>query len=238
MRPLGQATDLDLDFGQPDRPALVTTLLAHCSECGDAAFWWSQPVGVRTAALLRLVVLTERRAEVSLNGRCTARGCDEPFQFTLPLLALAAGAVDVGPVQVHVDADRTLTMRRPTGDDLRRWRRAQPASRAEALRVMLDSLLLAGEARAEDEAAVSASVSEIDPLVDFTASCPCPACGASNDVAIDLEALALDRLARRQQVLLRDVHRFAASYGWTEAEVLAIPLSRRAHYLQLIEEGR
>ncbi|HJZ74521.1 MAG TPA: hypothetical protein VKE51_22445 [Vicinamibacterales bacterium] len=238
MRPFGHAADLDLDFEQPDRPALVTMLLASCGESGDAAFWWSRPVGARTATLLRLVALTERRTGVSLTGRCAAAGCDAPFEFTLPLLALAAREVDVEPVPVRVDADRTLSLRRPTGDDLRRWRDAQPASRAEAVGVMLDSLVIAGDIRPEDEAVVSASISEIDPLVNFAVSCPCPACGASNDVAIDLEALALDRLAGRQRALVRDVHRFASAYGWTEADVLAIPASRRAEYLRLIEEDR
>src|SRR5262245_63796286 len=75
MRPFGHAEDLDLDFGQSDRPALVTTLLASCSGDGDAAFWWSQPVGLRTATLLRLVVLTDHRVDVSLNRRCGAAGC-------------------------------------------------------------------------------------------------------------------------------------------------------------------
>ena len=55
MRPFGHAADLDVDFGQSDRPGLVTTLLANCSDRADAAFWWSQPVGVRTSMLLRLV---------------------------------------------------------------------------------------------------------------------------------------------------------------------------------------
>jgi len=238
MRPFGHAEDLDLDFGQSDRPALVTTLLASCSEDGDAAFWWSQPVGLRTATLLQLVVLTEHRADVSLNRRCGAAGCEAVFEFTLPLLALAAADTGGNPVPVHLDAGRTVMLRRPTGDDLRRWRDARPASRAEALRLMFGSLVVDGDARPEDEAAVSASISEMDPLVDFAVSCPCPACGAANDVTIDLEAIALDRLSGRQRALVHDVHRFAVAYGWTEADVLAIPSSRRAQYLTLIEEER
>jgi len=238
MRPFGHAADLDLDFGQQDRPALVTALLASCGESGDAAFWWSEPVGVRIAALLRLVVVTERCGEISLNRRCSAAGCGQAFGFTLPLLALAAATTNAVPLPVPVGAGRALTLRRPTGDDLRRWREAQPASRDEAVRVLLDSIVLAGDVQPDDEAAVSAAISAMDPLVDFVASCPCPACGASNDVAIDLEALALERLAGRQRSLLHEVHRFATSYGWTEADVLAIPPSRRAQYLRLIEDER
>jgi hypothetical protein len=134
-----------------------------------------------------------------------------------------------------LDERRSLTMRRPTGDDLRRWRDARPASPAQARRVMLDSLVLAGEVEPEDEAAVSASIAALDPLVDFTVACRCPACGASNEVAVDLETLALTRLLARQRALLQEVHRFASHYGWTESEVLAVPPTRRARYLALIE---
>lgn len=238
MRPFGHAVDLDVDFGQPDRPGLVTTLLANCNDQGDAAFWWSQPVGVRTATLLRLVALTEHRDDISLSARCAAIGCGDAFEFMLPLHSLPGGTTDAGPMRVRLDDDRTLTLRRPTGADLRRWRTARAASRDDALRVMLDSLLLAGEVRPHDEAAVSASITAQDPLVDFAVSCQCPTCRAPSEVAIDLEALALRRLATWQSALLQDVHRVATSYGWTESEVLALPAWRRARYLGLIEDQR
>jgi hypothetical protein len=233
MRPFGHVVDLDVDFGQADRPGLVTTLLTNCSDRGEAEFWWLQPLGVRIATLLRLVAVTEQRGEISLAARC---GCGESFEFAFPLLSLPGGTSDESPLQVHLDDERTLRVRRPTGEDLRRWRDADPASRADALRVMLDSLVIAGPLAPGDEAAVSASISAMDPLVDFSVSCHCPACGTPNEVAIDLEVMALERLAARQTALVHEVHRFASSYGWTESEVLAVPPSRRAQYLRLIEE--
>ena len=238
MRPFGHAADLDLDFGQPDRPGLVTALLAHCGGRPDPAFWWSQPVGERTAALLRLVALTDERGDISLGARCVAGACGESFEFDLPLRSLTGAVADAGPLHLQLSDGRALTLRRPTGDDLRRWRDAQPASRAEALRLILDALVLAGHAGPDDEAAVSASIAAADPLVDFTVSCRCPACGARHEVAVDLEALALARLGGRQRALLQEVHRLASHYGWTESDVLAVPPERRARYLALIEENR
>lgn len=238
MRPFGNAADLDLNFSQADRPALVTAVLAQCDEERDAAFWWMQAVGERTAALLRLVALTEQRDAISLCARCSSRACAEPFEFELPLQSLPGGGTDPGPLLIQLDDGRALTMRRPTGEDLRRWRDAQPGSRAEALRLMLDSLLLNGQAGPEDEATMSASIAAMDPLVDFTVSCQCPACGARNEVAIDLETLALSSLANRQRALLQEVHHLASHYGWTESEVLAVPAARRARYLALIEDER
>jgi hypothetical protein len=234
MRPFGCAADLDLDFGQADRPGLVTALLAQCAGDRDSQFWWAQPVGERTAALLRLVAATEQRDEIALNSRCAA--CGDTFEFALPLRTLPRAASET--VEIRLGEARVLRMRRPTGDDLRRWHAAQPVSRAEAFHLMLESLVLEGHAGPDDEAALSASFESMDPLVDFTVSCRCPACGAAREVAVDLESLALASLARRQRALLREVHCFAVHYGWTESEVLAVPPTRRARYLAFIEEQR
>ena len=238
QRPFGDAADLGLDLAHPDRPAVVTALLAQCGVHRDPAFWWAQPVGARTAALLRLVELTHSRPSLPLGARCAAPGCGAPFEFELPLQALSDAAAEAGPLRVRVDDGRTLAMRLPTGNDLRRWRDARPASRADAVRAMLDSLLLAGQAGPGDEAPLSAALAAADPLVAFAVACRCPACDAPAEVPVDLESLALGRLQAQQQSLLQDVHRLASRYGWTEAEVMAVPAPRRARYLALIEDER
>lgn len=235
VRPFGQVADLDLDFGDEDRPDLVTQLLAQCGESRDHAFWWSQPVSARTSALLRLVAATEQADAFSFTARCAQASCGETFEFELPLHALVAGAGDAGPIRVSLDGQRSVTLRRPTGDDLRQWRAARPASRAEAVRMMLDTLLLDGQVQPQDEARLAESITAADPLVAFAVSCHCPACGAANEVPIDLDAAALARLGARQRALLHEVHCLASHYGWTESEVLAIPPARRAQYLAFIE---
>ncbi|MNH45016.1 hypothetical protein D3C79_1073420 [compost metagenome] len=74
-----------------------------------------------------------------------------------------------------------------------------------------------------------------DPLVALAVACECPACGAASEVPIDLDGTALARLAARQRGLLREVHCLASRYGWSEAQVMALPPTRRAQYLALIE---
>lgn len=238
MRPLGQVGDLDIDFAGTDRPRLVTTLLARCGERGEPSYWWSRPVGERIAALLRLVALTEARDELPLSARCTVPECAESFEFMLPLHRLTEHDGDDGPVTATLESGALVSLRRPTGEDLQRWREARPASRAQAIEWMLDTLVVAGECTAEDEPVVTAALTEGDPLVDFAVACRCPACGIAIDVAIDLEELALRRLFAQQRALLQQVHGLASHYGWTEAEVLAVPPSRRARYLALIEEDQ
>lgn len=242
MRAFGEAMDLNVDFGAADRPGLVTTVLAQCAGQGDPTFWWERPVGERTAALLQLVTLTEEDDALPLTARCVADGCGESFEFDLPWHALPAGAPDSGPLHVHLADGRAVAMRRPTGRDLREWRDAQsasrPSSREDVLRLMLDSLVLTGEARPDDEPMLADALAAADPLVHFTVSCLCPACGAPNQVDVDLEAIALANLVARQRALMHDVHLLASNYGWTESEVLAVPPTRRARYVALIEEGR
>ncbi|MCY1337891.1 hypothetical protein D9M71_51590 [compost metagenome] len=233
MRPFGELADLDLDFADRDRPRLVTALLSQCGSGTDAAYWWARPVGQRSAALLKLVAATDGVHSLPFTAQCAA--CGEAFEFELQLAALLDSVDDEAPIRVELGPDRQATLRRPTGDDLRRWRLAQPATRAEALRLMLDSLLLEGRVAPEDAAQLSQVIAAADPLVALSVACDCPACGADSEVPIDLDDTALARLGARQRALLRDVHCLASRYGWSEAQIMALPPARRAHYLALIE---
>jgi hypothetical protein len=241
LRPFGRAQDLDLEFTDADRPALVTALLAGCDAKSSAEFWWEQTVGARIAALLRVLELTEGDA-LPATLRCAEPGCGTPFEVTLPFAALqsAAPADDVDtaePIIVPLSGGRSAALRRPTGRDLRIWRRARCASRREAVAAMLDALVVTGAAGPDDEPAIAEAMSASDPLVAFAVFCACPACGAERDRPIDLEAIALAQLNARQRALLRQIHVLASSYGWTEGDVLTVAPARRARYLALIEDG-
>ena len=239
LRPFGKAPDLDLDFAQADRPALVTHLLAGCSEgagAGDwSGHWWAQAVGARTAALVGLAAMSEGASQFSLSARCPRPACAASFEFNLPVAGLSA-LVEAAPVRIEFDGAPAVTLRRPIGEDLRRWRQASLASADAARMAMLTALLVEGEVRPADARRLAEALAASDPLVDFAVDCACPACGGTAEVPIDLEALALARLARCQQALLREIHELARQYGWTEDAVLAIPPARRAHYLTLIAE--
>lgn len=237
-RSFGHIEDLDVDFATDDRPALVTTLLASCGEPRDAGFWWSQPVGTRIAALLRLLAATDGVDHLSLLAQCRQLSCAEPFEFELPLAMLYNAVPDGGTVQVVLDGERSVALRRPNGQDLREWHSQRPQSRQTAIAAMLKSVVVEGRATPDDESVLAEALSGMDPLVAFTVSCACPACGAPNEVRVDLENLALARLKQRQRALLHEIHRLASRYGWTEAEVLAVAPHRRAHYLAMIEVER
>jgi hypothetical protein len=130
---------------------------------------------------------------------------------------------------------RHATVRHPTGDDLQAWRGAAWASRQDAVAAMLAALCVDGDVGPDDEDAVAEALAARDPLVAFTVSCACPSCGAAHDLPVDVEGVALARLAARQRAMLREIHALASAYGWSEAAILAIAPERRARYLDLIE---
>jgi hypothetical protein len=79
-------------------------------------------------------------------------------------------------------------------------------------------------------------MTSFDPLVDFSVASTCPACGATAELPVDLEELALSRFAVRQRALLQEVHVLASRYGWSEDDILALPPARRARYVRMIED--
>jgi hypothetical protein len=228
-RPFGNAAaDLDLEFASPDRPALVTALLAACAEPQDPGHWWAQTVGARLRALLALLQSTGGGEAVLLTVRCPA--CDERAELALPFAELVSSPDGDGPVEVEAQG-RRLRLRRATGDDLRRWREAPPGSRAELLRQLASD----GQPQPGDEERAAQALADAEPLLAMQVQCDCPACGVPAAHDVDLEALVLQRLALCQRAVFADVHRLASRYGWTEAQVLAVAPARRARYLSLID---
>lgn len=247
LRAFGRAEDLDIaldvDLAQADRPALVTELLDRCGGHRNAAFWWSRPVGVRIGALLRLVALTEETRTLDVALRCVQPDCGERFEAELPIDELLARAPDERasrdgrgePLRIDLPDGRHATLRLPTGEDLRDWRTRPHANPADAVAAVIDTLRIDGDLQPGDATALAEAIAAHDPLVAFSVAGTCPACGAEDELPVDLEGLALQKLARRQQGLLLDVHQLASHYGWTEEQALAVPPRRRARYLALID---
>jgi hypothetical protein len=84
-------------------------------------------------------------------------------------------------------------------------------------------------------AALADEIREREPLADVRVHLKCAACenvwSASLDIA-NFFWTELDRMARR---LLEDVQALARTYGWPEADILAMSEARRQYYLGAIE---
>lgn len=240
VRPFGSAGDLDIPLSAADRPTVVTALLSRCSDQRDSEAWWGEPVGARIASLLRIAAATDGVNAFPVQLQCVVGECRSAFEIMLPLDEVIGHGGDAVAERITVtlpDGERA-TVRPPTGNDQREWRRHRYASRDEAAVAIASRLVIEPHMSPIDSTAmgtIAAALAAADPLVSFTVSCTCPACGQPHETTVDLEMLALRRIAAQRQALLQDVHALARAYGWTEQETLAIPPERRAEYRELIE---
>jgi hypothetical protein len=231
--------DLDIDFADDDRAGTVTALLAACLADDDGCCLaedtlWSWSLNQRLQGLLA-IRLAAGEAAMELQTRCTH--CGEAMELQLDLHSFA-GAPVAPRFTWCVDDGAELTLRLPCGRDLQRWARADvhapQALAAELIEAdageptLLDALRLA---------ALEDSFEAHDPLTALRLQAQCPACGQENAIACDLEALLLHDFARMQSRLLDAVVQLARTFHWHEAEIVALPPWRRAHYLRQLDAG-
>jgi hypothetical protein len=224
-----EAHDLDVDFGCAARASVVSAVLERCAGAGASA--WALPVGDRIGALVRICGRSGQR-ELSWILACPAAGCGEEIEIELPLAALADAtrtAAAETAAEVRWDG-ATFRPRRPTGDDLRRWR-AEPPSGAG----MVEALGGPPLAPPELVAAVEDALAAVDPLVDARVRSACPACGHEIDFPVDVEGEVVATLRRAQDELLLDVATLARAFHWSEQEILGLPVHRRRRYLSMVE---
>jgi len=240
VRPFGGPGDLDIPLSGTDRPTVVTALLSRCSDQLPSEAWWGKPVGARIASLLRIAAATDGVNAFTVQLHCAMTECGSAFEIVLPLDEVIGdgGATVAEQITVTLAGGRRVTVRPPTGNDQREWRSRRYISQHEAALAIARRLVIEPHTSLDSAAidTIAAALAAADPLVSFTVSCTCPACGQPNETTVDLEMLALRRIAARRQALLQDVHALACAYGWTEQETLAIPPERRAEYRQLIDQ--
>jgi len=82
--------------------------------------------------------------------------------------------------------------------------------------------------------AVATRMSDVDPQANVQLAVSCPSCAHKWQATFDIVSffwLELDAWAQR---LVREVHTLAATYGWREADIVAMSPRRRQTYLELI----
>jgi hypothetical protein len=236
--------DLDVELeGGPD-PRAVTAILARCVARADgqpvgSRFLWALDVGARIECLLRIAALGGADT-FALRVRCPADTCGQPLELDLTLEELLAlrGEQDA-PIVAEVGG-RARPLRAPTGEDQLAWLGSTYDDLDHAARELAASLLEERTAAPLGEADVEAierSLAAHDPLVEFSVRAVCPHCGDEAEYEVDLARLALDLLRAARDALIGEIHVLASRYHWTEAEILEIPPSRRAHYLVLGERA-
>jgi hypothetical protein len=238
-------SDLDIDFSL-NEPAVVTLLIVACDETSGASTnheqIWNMSVSERIACLIAIVALTEQARSFNAIAQCESTACRKTIEIELPianLLELRPKENDRTLFNYSV-GERPLAFRRPTGRDQEVWRNT-PFVDLESASVAMARSLLSGPSDEIDWNApllemVGAAFEEFDPLASFRVDCYCPHCERTASLPINLQTVCLRRLQHTQRELIYHVDRLATAYGWTEEEIVAIPPSRRQHYLRLIEK--
>jgi len=189
------------------------------------------PLGDRNAAILRLRQATfgDRLRAVLDCPRCGERL--ELDADTTTLLSASAGA----EASVEVEG---LRFRPPTSRDLIG---ILGESDAEAARLRLLRLCLIGDGDSADPVLLASlgdrvedALEQADSLADLTFGFVCDACGHEWQASIDVAAFLWDEVDLHARRLLDEVHVLARAYGWSEAEILALPEERRLAYIERV----
>ncbi len=133
---------------------------------------------------------------------------------------------------------RGHTFRLPTSRDLARAARETDA-RSAAVRLMESCRLEEAEPVVwceGDLEEVERMMALADPMAEIRLTLRCPACGNESDETLDLVAFFWAEIEGRAKRLLWEIHAIASAYGWTETEILALSDSRRALYVEMVQQ--
>lgn len=195
------------------------------------------PIGRRDARLLRL---RERLfgPEFTVVTQCPACGEQIESTFRVEDVRLADERIPEAPHSAEIDG-YSATFRLPTSHDLLTLTDATMARQTLLARCLFKVRNPAGEAVMAESlpdqviAAIAARMAAVDPQADIELRLTCPTCDHRWPAVFDIASFLWKELHAWALRTLRDVHSLARSYGWREADVLALSPTRRQVYLEL-----
>jgi hypothetical protein len=170
--------------------------------------------------------------------------CAEPQELAFAISEVRAPFGDAGREHEldHEASGLRLTFRLPSSRDLRAAALADDA--LEARCGLLEQCVLSAVREGEPVAAASlpdgavAALGERialhDPQADIELALSCTECGRHWQVRFDPADYLWRKVDRRARTLLAEIAALARAFGWSEQEILALPDSRRQHYLDLV----
>lgn len=247
MRPLTAAELLQAWESAAELPAVqrgLALLAPACPELDGQALA-ELPLGRRDGLLLTLRDWTFGARLTALAG-CPA--CGSPVEFAFDSSDIRAPVTENQPSYEVEAGGVRVRFRLPNSRDLLHAlaiTQDTPGMEAQqARRRILAGCLLAAErgglplpveqVSGEAEAAVVSEMARLDGQADVRLNLACPACGQQWAETFDIAAFFWDELQRWALRLLGEVHSLASTYGWREADILAMSPRRRQLYLHMI----
>jgi len=195
-------------------------------------------IGQRDVWLLNL---REALFGSGVHGLMDCRSCGQPIEldFRIDEIRVAHGE----PCEsCHIDIDgHEIEFRLPDSNDLL----ALECDRTgEAERKLFERCVLCARSKDGDLTAaelpdhvlseVSQRMAEADPQAEVLLQASCPTCSSVSQAPFDIGShlwVELDAWARR---LIQEIHLLAWAYGWSEAEIVRLSVTRRRAYLDLL----
>ena len=226
----GGARDLALHDIATDpasgRTAQVTALIetGYSAPMGHPAGWaTAMSIQDRQIALFGLA-LSRGTWPAWFTGDCTSCGARSDLRVRADEFPVTPAP---GPIPAEIEIEG-VRFRVPTGVEEAAFE-ADPEHSLVALCARGD---VAGESEVWEsrlDAALAAVLPGFNPELSFD----CPECGGTCGWWFD----PVDWIARETSRSLAEVDALARSYGWSEAEILALPEARRRRYLDLVGAG-
>ncbi len=224
-------------------PAKVTAVLAATLEhVGGESPLPATVAGLSVAdrqVLMGQLAMGLGLGESWLSADCAR--CGERFDFSVHHSDLPVK--EAGEGYPFAEVETSLGPRRfrvPTGTD---QQAIAEMDDGEAVRLLVERCLMArpgecgagGDFTPADLARIEVAMETVAPEVAVSIQAACPACGTTHVIEVD-PYRALFRYSGWE--LLQEIHILAATYHWSEAEILALPQERRRRYLELIDRAR
>jgi len=199
---------------------------------------WALSIGRRDR---RLIELREQLFGDTLRGFAECPHCQDRLEYSLSAAALRTSHSGSGDQNLELESEGfRLSLRRLDSGDLAAAARCRDMD--EARSVLVERCVLAatrgGSAVAIREvgeavmARVAGMLAEADPMADLSIDLDCP-CGYRWSVLFDIASFLWAEIAALARRLLREVDVLARTYGWREADILAMSAARRELYLEL-----
>jgi hypothetical protein len=228
--------------GRTARPLLrALDLLARVYPDATPEQMKALPIGQRDA---RLMEIREALFGPSLTCLAACPRCGERLEITLEISQLRSqpAAEDGAQVYALAAGGCEVQFRLPNSQDMAVL--ADLPDAGQARRALLERCV---QQAARDGVPVNAAdlpeelvgriagrMAQIDPLADIQIALTCPSCAQQWSTAFDIVSYLWSEINTWAMRVLREVHRLASAYGWSEAEILALSPARRQMYLELI----
>ena len=172
----------------------------------------------------------------SAGGNSECPQCGERVEFSLDTRTLADAREFAEPAREIEVNGTSVRFRLPTSRDLAEVATASDQSRS--VRRLIDRCVI--EPRLPEELsddvveALSQAMAKADPQAEIIISLGCPNCGKHWELIFDVAHFFWNEIAAQAQRLVYEIDALARAYGWTEREILALPVQRRRTYLEML----